>query len=430
MKKVGVAILGLGAVGGGTYKILAGHREMYQRTRGVDIVVEAVLEVNKQRALSLGIEESRIASNISEICSNPEVDIVVECLDGVEPARSYDLAAMGVGKSVVTSNKELYCKYGYELEHTAKHYDVGLFFGATCVGGVPIIRSLSDGLQGNKISSLVGILNGPANYILTKMSEDGISYSEALSQAKSLGYVEADPSSDVEGLDSVYKLSILSSIAFNTKIPYTEIYREGITSLSVTDIKYGKRLGYVVKLLAIAKDTEKGIEARVHPSFLRTNHPLASVNGDYNAVYLTGDSAQDIMFYGKGAGEFPGASAVVGDLIFYAAQGRNNYSTFENTEKAASSTKFITDFHSAYYLRFAVNDKVGELSRLTAILGKYGISAAQVIQDAENSGKGHNMADIVIVTYPTHEVGIKRAVKAINRDLGETEVVTVVRVLS
>ena len=220
MKKVGVAILGLGVVGGGTYKILTEKRDFYKKNHGVDIIVESVLELRKERALALGIDEQKIASNIAEVCSNPEVDIVVEVMGGVDPAKKYVLAALNAGKSVVTSNKELFCKYSHELEKAAKKNNCGLFFEASCVGGVPVIRSLLDNLQGNKITSLLGIINGTTNYILTKMSDGGASYGDVLKEAQSLGYAEANPTADVEGYDAAYKLSILSSVAFNTKIPF------------------------------------------------------------------------------------------------------------------------------------------------------------------------------------------------------------------
>lgn len=220
MKKVGVAILGLGVVGGGTYKILTEKRDFYKKNHGVDIIVESVLELRKERALALGIDEQKIASNIAEVCSNPEVDIVVEVMGGVDPAKKYVLAALNAGKSVVTSNKELFCKYSHELEKAAKKNNCGLFFEASCVGGVPVIRSLLDNLQGNKITSLLGIINGTTNYILTKMSDGGASYEDVLKEAQSLGYAEANPTADVEGYDAAYKLSILSSLAFHTKIPF------------------------------------------------------------------------------------------------------------------------------------------------------------------------------------------------------------------
>ena len=219
MKKVGVAILGLGVVGGGTYRILTEHREFYQKTQGVDIVVESVLELNRERALSLGVPEEKIASNIAEIVSNPDVNIVVEVIGGIAAAREFVLAALNAGKTVVTSNKELFCKYSHELERAAKRQNAGLYFEASCVGGVPIIRTLLDGVQGNKISSMMGIINGTTNYILTKMTNEGSSYEECLKEAQRLGYAEADPTADVEGFDAAYKLSILSSLAFHHKSP-------------------------------------------------------------------------------------------------------------------------------------------------------------------------------------------------------------------
>ncbi len=300
MKKVGIAILGLGVVGSGTYKILTEHRDFYKQVHGIDFKVENVLERNRARALSLGVAAENIASNMAEICSNSEVDIVVEVMGGVEPAKSFVLAALNAGKSVVTSNKELFCKYSHELEKAAKKNNCGLFFEASCVGGVPVIRTLLDNLQGNKITSMIGIINGTTNYILTKMSDCGASYEKILEEAQSLGYAEADPTADVDGFDAAYKLSILSSLAFHTKIPFSKVYREGITAIDPCDIEYGKKLGYVMKLLAVGKNSDSGIEVRVHPAFVNSSHPLAAVNDSFNAVYVTGDSVGDIMLYGRG----------------------------------------------------------------------------------------------------------------------------------
>ncbi len=426
MKKVGVAILGLGVVGGGTYKILTEHSQFYKKNHGLEIVVESVLERNKERALSLGIEESKIAGSIAEICSNPEVDVIVEVMGGVEPAKSFVLAALNAGKSVVTSNKELYCKYSHELEKTAKKNHCGLFYEASCVGGVPIIRALTDNLQGNVIKSMLGIINGTTNYILTKMANAGASYGEVLEEAKKLGYAEANPSADVDGYDAVYKLSILSSLAFHTKVPYTEIYREGISEISSVDIAYGKQLGYVIKLLAIGKNTEKGIEVRVHPAFIKAEHPLASVNDSFNAVYLTGDSVEDVMLYGRGAGAKPTGSAIVGDIIYCATHPNFVYSPFENTEKADPAIKFIKNFESAYYLRIVAADKAGVLSKVTSILGKYGISMAQVIQAKEGA---EGAVPLVIITHETYENSINKAVADINSASEIAKVAAVIRVV-
>jgi homoserine dehydrogenase len=422
MKKVGVAILGLGVVGGGTYKILVEHREFYQKTHNIDITVENVLERNKEKALALGVEESKIASNIAEICSNPDVDIVIEVMGGVEPAKSFVLAALNAGKSVVTSNKELFCKYSFELEKAAKKNGCGLFYEASCVGGVPVIRALLDNLQGNKITSLMGIINGTTNYILTKMAGDDAPYEEVLKEAQKLGYAEANPTADVEGYDAAYKLSILSSLSFHTKIPFTKVYREGISNISAQDMQYGKQLGYTLKLLAIGKNGEKGIEVRVHPTFIKSSHPLASVNDSYNAVYISGDCVEDVMLYGRGAGALPTGSAIVGDVIYCATHDNFQYSTFKNTEEADPSTKFIENFESAYYLRLDVVDKAGVLSKVSSIFSKYGISVAQMIQEGDiNAG----VVPIIFITHITKEHNINKAVA----DIDGTEIAKVAAVI-
>ncbi len=426
MKKVGVAILGLGVVGGGTYKILTEHRDFYKKNHGVDITVESVLELNKQRAVNLGVQENKICSNIAEICSNPDIDIVVEVIGGLEPAKSFVLAALNSGKSVVTSNKELYCKYSHELEKAAKKNKVGLFYEATCVGGVPVIRALLDNLQGNKITSIMGIINGTTNYILSKMSDKGASYEEVLKEAQLLGYAEANPTNDVEGYDSAYKLSILSSLSFHTKVPYTEIYREGITKINIADIKYAKQFGYALKLLALGKDGENGIEVRVHPALIKSTHPLAGVNDSYNAVYIAGDSVENVMLYGRGAGALPTGSAIVGDIIYCATHPNHSYSTFKNTENADPSTKFVKNFESEYYIRLSAKDKAGVLSKITSLLGKHSISVSQVVQD---KGETEGQAPLIMITHETKEHNIEKAVADINAT-GIAEVNSVLRVVS
>lgn len=425
MKKVGVAILGLGVVGGGTYGILTSHRDFYKQNHGVDISVENVLERNSERVKGLGISESLVAAGIAEICSNPEVDIVVECMGGIEPARTFVIAALNAGKSVVTSNKELYCKYSYELEKIARKNNVGLFYEASCAGGVPVIRSLLDNLQGNKISSFTGIINGTTNYILTKMTEDGSSYDKVLKEAQSLGFAEADPMSDVEGFDSAYKLSILSSICFHTKVPFSEISREGISSISPKDVAYAKKLGYVIKLLAIGKENENGIEARVHPALIAKSHPLASVNYSYNGIYIVGDSVGEVMLYGKGAGALPTGSAIVGDIIYCATHNSVCYSPFKNTENADPNVKFVKNFESAYYLRFEAEDKAGVLAKITSLLSKHSVSVAQIIQEKREDGK----VEIILITHVTRENNVKRAAEEINNLSGVAEIEKVIKVL-
>ncbi len=425
MKKIGVAILGLGVVGGGTYRILTEHREFYRKTQNVDLEVVSVLETNLQHALSAGVPEEKIATNIAEVVCNPDVNIVVECIGGITVAKEYVLAALHAGKTVVTSNKELYAKFSHELECAAKRNNAGLFFEASCVGGVPIIRTLLDGLQGNKISSLIGIINGTTNYILTKMTNEGLSYEEALEEAKKLGYAEADPSADVEGYDAAYKLSILSSLAFHTKVPFSKVFREGITKISEEDIADGKLLGYTLKLLAIGKNTDAGIEVRVHPAFIKSDHPLASVSDSFNAVYVTGDAVGDIMLYGRGAGALPTGSAIVSDIIYAATHTEIKYSTFKNGEEADKDVNFADDFMSAYYLRLSVADESGVLAKIASVLSKFHVSVVEMIQKEKEGGK----ASIVFVTHETHELAIKNAVEKINStEIGKVE--SVLKVVS
>ena len=425
MKKVGVAILGMGVVGGGTYRILTENKEFFARTQDVEITVVSVLETNAERAKAAGVPEEAIASHIAEIVGNPDVNIVVECIGGTGAAKDFVLVSLQAGKHVVTSNKELYSKYSYELERAAKRQHVGLYFEASCVGGVPVIRTLLDGLQANRISSLMGIINGTTNYILTKMTEEGASYEEALKDAKRLGYAEADPSADVEGFDAAYKLSILSSLAFHTKVPFSKVVREGITNVSVEDVSDGKALGYVLKLLAIGKQSDEGIEVRVHPAFVRKGHPLASVSDGFNAVFVTGDAVGDVMLYGRGAGALPTGSAIVSDVIYAATHVDHKYSTFKNTENADKNVAFIEDYKSAYYLRISVDDESGTLAKITSVLGKNHVSIVEMIQRAKGEGK----AEIVLITHETHEFAVRNAVAKINA-LGVAEIKSVLRVAS
>ncbi len=425
MKKVGVAILGLGVVGGGTYKILTEHREFYRNTQNVDIEVICVLESNASRVEEVGVPKEIVASNVFEVVSNPDVNIVVECIGGISDAKGYVLDALNAGKTVVTSNKELFCKFSHELERAAKRTNVGLYFEASCVGGVPIIRTLLDGVQSNRISSIQGIINGTTNYILTRMAKDGMSYEDALAEAKKLGYAEADPSADVEGFDAAYKLSILSSLAFHTKVPFAKVFREGISGVTREDIANGSELGYTLKLLAVGKETDHGIEVRVHPTFVKKNHPLAGVDGSFNAVYLTGDSVGEVMLYGRGAGELPTGSAIVSDIIYAATHDGNRYSTFKNNATAEKDVRFVSDFESAYYLRLTVTDRAGALAKITALFAKNNISIVELLQKSCDE----ECATVVLVTHTTHEEAVKAAVSRIDStELAKVE--SVIRVLS
>lgn len=410
MKKVGVAILGLGVVGGGVYKILTEKKEFFKKNQGLDITVEAVLEKNVDRALSLGIDKSAVASNIEEVVSNPAVDVVVEVLGGTEPARTFVLKALMSGKTVVTSNKELFAKHWSELEEEAKKMNVGLMFEASCVGGVPIIRVLQDGMQANDIRSIKGIINGTTNYILTKMASEGESYEVALKEAQKLGYAEFNPTADVEGFDATYKISILSSLAFNSKVCIENVYREGITAIDKEDIAYGKSMGYTLKLLGIGKKSEDGLDIRVHPTFIKNSDPLASVNDSFNAVHLVGDSVGEIMLYGRGAGALPTGSAIVSDIIFASKHTDYYYTPFRNDEKGNKETKFVNDFISKYYVRMKVSDAVGVLAKISGALSKGNIS----IKEVKQTSAGEGFAEVVVITHPAKESDMKKTLEKLN----------------
>ena len=355
----------------------------------------------------MGIKKENIASNIEEAVSNPNVDIVVEVLGGTEPARTFVLKALMSGKTVVTSNKELFAKHWSELEAEAKKMDVGLMFEASCVGGVPIIRVLQDGMQANDIRSIMGIINGTTNYILTKMASEGESYEQALKEAQKLGYAEFNPTADVEGFDATYKISILSSLAFNSKVCIENVYREGISGIDKEDIAYGKSMGYTLKLLGIGKRSEDGIDVRVHPTFIKNDNPLAAVNDSFNAVHLVGDSVGEIMLYGRGAGALPTGSAIVSDIIFAAKHSDYYYTPFKNSKAGNKEVKFVKDFVSKYYVRLHVADAVGVLSKISGLFSKGNIS----IKEVKQTTSGDGVAEIVIITHPAKESNMQKTLK-------------------
>lgn len=355
MKKIGVALLGLGVVGGGVYSILKDKREMIKKNEGLDVEVVKVLERNIARCDELGVDHSLIASGIDEIVQDENIQVVAEFFGGVEPAKSFLKLSLLHGKSVVTANKEMLAKSWSELEEVAKKTSAGIYFEASCVGGVPVIRTLTEAMQANSITSLKGIVNGTTNYILSRMSEEGLDYASCLKQAQELGYAEANPTADVDGFDATYKNSILSSLAYKVRVPIEKIYREGISSLDIVDIDIAKSLGYAIKLLAVSSFADGKIEARVHPTLINSKHPLASVSGPFNALYIHGDNVDDIMLYGRGAGAFPTASAIVSDIVYAGLANSHRRFAFE-CENNAENVRFADDFECGYYVRFALEN--------------------------------------------------------------------------
>lgn len=408
MKKAGVAILGLGVVGGGTLEILLEKKKQIADEYGVDLTVVAVLDKFKDKVLKYGLDTSICADSIDDICDNPDVDIVVECMGGLEPARTFLIKALEAGKSIVTSNKEMFAKSWVELEQAAAKTGAGLYYEATTGGGMPIIRVMTQAMQANSIMEIKAIINGTTNYILSKMTQEGADYAEVLKDAQALGYAEANPVADVEGYDSSYKLSILSSLAFNKRLPVELISREGITNITKTDIVVARELGFVIKLLAIAKRRGEKIEARVTPVFLSKDHPLANVNDSFNAVFLVGDNVGDIMLYGRGAGALPTGSAIVSDIVFCARQEKHARYSEMNVSMTESDIEY--DYESEYYIRLDVHDVVGVIADIAAVFKKHKVSISQMRQ-----ADSKEIIPVVFVTHKTREFDMQKAIEEIGR---------------
>ncbi len=418
MKSVGIAILGFGTVGGGTYNILAERKEKIKEEYGVDITVKAIYVRNPKKAIANGAPQELVTSNFDDIITNSAIDIVAECIGGIEPAKTFLIESLKAGKNIVTANKELFAKHWGELEKYAQETKAGMYFEATCGGGIPVIRTLTQAMQANTLLQIKGIINGTTNYILSRMSDEGASYADVLADAQALGFAEADPTADVEGFDASYKLSILSSLAFNRFLPVELIYREGISNVQAEDIAIGKQLGYTIKLLAIAKLIDGKIEARVHPVFLKNSHPLASVSGSFNGIFLVGDNVGDIMLYGRGAGALPTGSAVVSDIVFCARQ--IEHARYAEISDVIKKQDIITDFTSDYYMRMTVLDIPGVLSQITSIFADNNISITSMRQDA-----GEGVVSIVLVTHKSSENNIRKAIKEIE-SLSEVQKVNAV----
>ncbi len=420
MKKVGVALLGLGTVGGGTYRILVNNKSRIEEEYGISLEIIKIMERDKKKAEKLGVPLSVLTTDINDIISNPEINVVAEFFGGIEPAKTFLIQSLEAGKSIVTANKELFSKNWSELEKAAVKGNAGLYFEATCAGGVPVIRTLNDAMQANTITAIKGIINGTTNYILTKMSDEGADYGDVLKTAQKLGYAEANPEADVEGYDASYKLSILSTLAYKTAVPVNAVYREGITKITNADIEFGKEFGLTIKLLGISKKTDKGIEARVHPVFIPETHPLSSVKGSFNAVYISGDAVDDIMLYGRGAGDLPTGSAIVSDIVYAGLS--EKHKRFPQVLRK-DKCNFISDFESEYYIRLLVNDKPGVLASLSGILGKYDISITTMVQK-----EGENVVPLCFVTHKTCEKAIQNAVSEIKKLPDVIEVSNIIRV--
>ena len=335
-KVIKIGLLGLGTVGTGVYKLIGRRSDEMEQKIGANLEIEKILVHNLKKTRH-GIEQSLLTDRWEDIIGNEEIRIVIEAMGGIEPARTMILEAIAAGKSVVTANKDLIAEHGRELLEAAREHKVDLLFEAAVAGGIPIIRPLKQCLAANEIDEVVGIVNGTTNYILTKMFEEGMDFGEALAQAQELGYAEADPTADVEGLDAGRKMAIMASAAFHSRVVFDDVYTEGITKISARDVAYAREFDCVIKLLGVARNTPEGIEVGVYPMIIDKNHPLATVRESFNAVFVHGDAVGDTMFYGRGAGEMPTASAVVGDILDvarnmqYGCMGRIGCGYYKNT---------------------------------------------------------------------------------------------------
>ena len=422
-KKIKAALLGLGTVGGGVYKLVQRQKEEMVKKSGANLEITRILvhNMNKQRE---GVDASLLTDNWKEIVEDPEISIVIEVMGGIEPAKTMILEALCAGKNVVTANKDLVAVHGRELLDAAQENQVDFLFEAAVAGGIPIIRPLKQCLAANEIDEVIGIVNGTTNYILTKMFEDGMDFSEALAKATELGYAEADPTADVEGLDAGRKVAILASIAFHSRVVFDDVYTEGITKISAKDVAYAKEFGSVIKLLGVAHNREDGIEVAVYPMMLPKNHPLASVRDSFNAVFVHGDALDDAMFYGRGAGELPTASAVMGDVIDiirdiqFSCTGRISCTCYKNTPVKSSD-----DVKNKFFVRMQVTNKPGVLARIASMFGEHKVSISKVIQKVITDG----VAELVIVTEAVKEYHMQDALMHLREMDTTQEISSVIR---
>ena len=393
------AILGAGTVGSGVYKLAASMAEELENKTGAALEIKKVLvrSLGKPRE---GIDSGILTDNWTEIITDKEIEIVIELMGGTEPAKTYVLEALKAGKQVVTANKDLLAEYGAAVMTAADEAGADLQFEAAVAGAIPIIRPLKQSMAGNHISEVMGIVNGTTNYILTKMTERGMDYAAALAEATELGYAEADPTADVEGYDAGRKIAIMASLAFNSRVTFSQVYTEGITKITADDIRYAKEFGYVIKLLGVAKNTDTGIEVKVHPMLIEESHPLAGVRDAFNAVFVHADAMDDAMFMGRGAGQMPTASAVMGDVvdvmrnIVHGCCGRVGCSCYKSLE-----VKKIEDTSSKFFMRIQAADRPGVLANIASVLGNNDVSIAQVVQKSRKGGT----AELVIITDEVEE---------------------------
>jgi homoserine dehydrogenase len=416
--KVTVGIIGFGTVGTGTVKILLENKAILSERVGFDIVLKKIADKDIHRDRGIVLPRGMLTQNAEEILSDPEIDIVVELIGGIHPAKEFIVGAIRRKKHAVTANKALLATEGNEIFSEAAKAGAGIGFEASVAGGIPIIKVLREGLVANNVVAIYGIINGTSNYILTKMTNEKVEFSEALKEAQRLGYAEADPTFDIEGIDSAHKLTILSSLAYGIPLSFGEVYKEGITKITSQDIEFASELGYKIKLLAITKASEGGIEMRVHPTMIPDGYLISKVDGVFNAVYVEGDAVGSTLYYGRGAGDLPTGSAVVADIVdigrSIASGGSQRNAGISGVWAKGSEQRRIKkmeDVESMYYFRFSALDKPGVLSKISGILGNYNISIASVIQKERRVGES---VPLVVLTHRATERDVLHALREID----------------
>lgn len=409
---ISVGIIGFGTVGSGTARILLENSGIIKSRTGLDVQIKRIVDKDVTTDRGLKLPEGMLTTEASAVLNDPDIDIVVELIGGIHPAKDFLLQAIKNGKHVVTANKALLATEGNDIFSAALQTGVEIGFEASVAGGIPIIKVIREGLVANKLVAIYGIINGTSNYILSKMTTEKVDFSDALEEAQRLGYAEADPTFDIEGIDTAHKLTIISSLAYGIPLSYEDVYKEGITRITARDIDFAAELGYKIKLLAIAKSDNGEIEMRVHPTMIPNEYLISKIDGVFNAVYVEGDAVGSTLYYGRGAGDMPTGSSVVADIIDIgkniAVGGSARLSGIcSKGESPCKRTKKMEDIESMYYFRFSALDQPGVLSKISGILGNYNISIASVIQ------KGRSFVGSVPLVVLTHMAWERDVLKAV-----------------
>uniref|UniRef100_A0A831XLX5 Homoserine dehydrogenase n=1 Tax=Geobacter metallireducens TaxID=28232 RepID=A0A831XLX5_GEOME len=417
MKEIKAGLLGLGTIGTGVAKLLMTNADLIEAKVGARITLKKIADLDITTDRGITLPEGILTTNADEVLTDPEISVVIELIGGYEPAKSFVLKAIENGKHVVTANKALLALHGDEIYPAAAGKGVEVLFEAAVGGGIPVISAIRGNMAANNFSTVFGILNGTCNYILTRMTKEGADFADVLRKAQELGYAEADPTFDIEGVDTAHKLALLVSLCFGTRVTFSDIHTEGISSLSSVDIKFARDFGYKIKLLAIGKRDGDRVEARVHPTMIPVNNPLADVDGAFNAIRLAGDFIGPVMFYGRGAGMDATASAVVGDIIevarnIMAGIGRRCAPLgYRDDAVATLALKPMGEIESKYYIRFSAVDRPGVLARISGVLGRYNISIESMVQSARMAGEE---VPIVIMTHEALERDVRKALDEID----------------